>query len=298
MNLSIDIESNTDDNKIKENKEKNQENKKVNSIITIIKEKLTDRYFMQRVNIFTTVCLELYMSLASSFLILFVPQKCGSHVCTLTQNMVLGSPLYNAGLASNFLTMFLMCWMYYLEVKRENKLITYLDVNKNKPCDNTSVELVLKNISETQQNNILNIDKYYQRVAYLVIGWFCINTVLSGIVIYHYYLGNQTISTFITNLFFMVMKLLDVYSTVNTDKNVFYSAYLKSKVQFNDVYPDKYEKVIAYADADAADANANANAGDGIEFVVKSGTVLSDLQKVAHDIKVCVIEMEKIVEEK
>ena len=37
----------------------------------------------------------------------------------------------------------------------------------------------------------------------------------------------------------MIMKLIDVYSTINTDKNVFYSAYLKSKIQFNDVDPNK-----------------------------------------------------------
>ena len=37
----------------------------------------------------------------------------------------------------------------------------------------------------------------------------------------------------------MGTKVADVYSTVNTKKNVFYSAYLKQKVQFNDVDPDK-----------------------------------------------------------
>lgn len=37
----------------------------------------------------------------------------------------------------------------------------------------------------------------------------------------------------------MGLKVSDVYSTVNTKKNVFYSAYLKNKVQFNDVDPDK-----------------------------------------------------------
>jgi hypothetical protein len=37
----------------------------------------------------------------------------------------------------------------------------------------------------------------------------------------------------------MVTKLFDVHSNVNTEKNVFYSAYLKGKVQYNDVDPDK-----------------------------------------------------------
>ena len=37
----------------------------------------------------------------------------------------------------------------------------------------------------------------------------------------------------------MVTKLADVYSNVNTEKNVFYSAYMKGKIQYNDVDPDK-----------------------------------------------------------
>ena len=46
----------------------------------------------------------------------------------------------------------------------------------------------------------------------------------------------------------MGMKVVDVYYTVNTKKNIFYSAYLKNKVQFNDVDPDKLH---LNADADA-----------------------------------------------
>ena len=41
----------------------------------------------------------------------------------------------------------------------------------------------------------------------------------------------------------MGLKVSDVYTTVNTKKNIFYSAYLKNKVQFNDVDPDKIMSV-------------------------------------------------------
>ena len=54
-----------------------------------------------------------------------------------------------------------------------------------------------------------------------------------------YYLDTQTTTTFVTNIVIMMTKLGDVYATVNTEKNIFYSAYLKGKVQFNDVDPDK-----------------------------------------------------------
>ena len=44
----------------------------------------------------------------------------------------------------------------------------------------------------------------------------------------------------------MVTKMSDVYSNVNTEKNVFYSAYLKGKVQYNDVDPDKIKTLIVH----------------------------------------------------
>jgi hypothetical protein len=68
---------------------------------------------------------------------------------------------------------------------------------------------------------------------------FIVNTILSGFVVYEYYLDSQTTSTYITNILFMVTKLADVYANVNTEKNVFYSAYMKGKIQYNDVDPNK-----------------------------------------------------------
>jgi hypothetical protein len=51
----------------------------------------------------------------------------------------------------------------------------------------------------------------------------------------------------------MVSKLSDVYLTVNTDKNVFYSAYLKGKIQYNDVDPDKIKllELVEFSDIES-----------------------------------------------
>ena len=203
--------------------------------------KLEDQDFMQKVNVSITVCFELYRSIISSFLILFVPQSCGDHLCTIDENLTLENPLYSAGIVSNFLTMFLLCVLYYLEVKRENKLITYLEVNKNKAFDNKSVGEALINISDNRRNSIYFIDKCYQIGSYVTITCFAMNATLSGIVIYNYYLDDRTTTTYVTNLLFMIMKLMDVQNTVNSEKNIFYSAYLKTKVQYNDVDPNKVD---------------------------------------------------------
>lgn len=204
-----------------------------------VSSKLDDQDFMQKVNVSITVCFELYRSIISSFLILFVPQKCGDHLCTINENLTLENPLYSAGIVSNFLTMFLLCVLYYLEVKRENKLISYLEVNKNKAFDNKSVGEALINISDNRRNSIYFIDKCYQVGSYVTITCFAMNATLSGIVIYNYYLDDRTTTTYVTNLLFMIMKLIDVQNTVNSEKNIFYSAYLKTKIQYNDVDPNK-----------------------------------------------------------
>ena len=78
-------------------------------------------------------------------------------------------------------------------------------------------------------------------------GTFVINSIISGVVVYNYSLGNQTTTTIITNILFMVSKLGDVYVTVNTEQNIFYSAYLKGKIQYNGVDPDKL-KVLEMVD--------------------------------------------------
>jgi hypothetical protein len=212
---------------------------KEQSFVKCIQDKLNDQDFMQKVGMAPIVALEMYRVIVSSFLVLFVPQKCDDHVCTLSENMVLENDLYNAGLVFNFLTMAAFLAMYTLEVKRENRLITYLEVNKVKASDNDSVGLALNKLSVDKRDSIWELDKYYIYSGWTAIIMFIINTILSGFVVYEYYLDSQTTSTYITNILFMVTKLADVHSNVNTDKNVFYSAYLKGKVQYNDVDPDK-----------------------------------------------------------
>ena len=212
---------------------------KQHAIVKCIQDKLGDQDFMQKVGMVPVVALEMYRVIVSSFLVLFVPQKCDDHVCTLSENMVLEHDLYNAGLVFNFLTMAAFLAMYTLEVKRENRLITYLEVNKGQASDNESVGLALNKLSVGKRDSIWELDKYYIYSGWTAIIMFIINTILSGFVVYEYYLDSQTTSTYITNILFMVTKMADVYSNVNTEKNVFYSAYLKGKVQYNDVDPDK-----------------------------------------------------------
>jgi len=202
----------------------------------------TDQDVKQKLSVFSTLVLELYRMLTSSLLILFVPQSCKGQLCSIHDN-VKWNPnhhTYNLGICVNFITLFTFSCLYYIELKRENRLIKYLDVNPDMPSSNNAVEKTLEHISVEKKNKILSIDKQYQCVSYLSIGMFLFNSIVSGVIVNRYYLGSQTTTSLITSLLFMFTKLLNVYQVCNTEEHIFYSSYIKTFVQFNDL--DKKHK--------------------------------------------------------
>ena len=202
----------------------------------------TDQDVKQKISVLSTLVLELYRMLTSSLLILFVPQSCKGQLCSIHDN-VKWNPnhhTYNLGICVNFITLFTFSCLYYIELKRENRLIKYLDVNPDMPTSNGAVEKTLEHISVEKKNKILSIDKQYQYISYLSIFMFVFNSMVSGIIVNRYYLGSQTTTSLITSLLFMVTKLLNVYQVCNTEEHIFYSSYIKTFVQFNDL--DKKHK--------------------------------------------------------
>ena len=67
---------------------------------------------------------------------------------------------------------------------------------------------------------------------------------VSAAAVNKYYAGSQTTSTFVTYVLFIATKFASVKTLVSTDKNIFYSAYIKANVQFNDVDEDNKQKII------------------------------------------------------
>jgi hypothetical protein len=198
----------------------------------------------QRLSVCLTVLLELYRVATSSLLILFVPQLCIDHVCSLNENMVWENEIYNSAIVFNFITLFTFVCLYVIEIRRENRLIKFLDVNPEMPNDNENVKKVLATMPLDKRQKILSIDKQYQMSCYVSVVIYVINIILSGIVVNKYYLNNQTTSTFITYVLFMFTKLGSVYEVANTNENVLYSSYLKKNIQFNDIdqtYKDSSE---------------------------------------------------------
>ena len=207
-------------------------------ITEYISAKINDQDTIQKTTVLLTLCMEFYRILMGSLLLSFVPQKCGDHVCGITENLHSGGAYYIIYIL-NLMTLISFSLLYLVEVKRENRLITYLDVNTSKATDAVSVAIHLRALPDNKREHILFIDKIYQQIGCCAIAVYLFNTILSGIVIYENYLDNKTITAFFTNVLFMGSKVSEVYSIANTENNIFFSAYLKNKVQYNDVDPDK-----------------------------------------------------------
>jgi hypothetical protein len=219
------------------NKEVVIEINKENTLETINK-LANDQDTTQRINVGIQVLLEMYRVITSSLLILFVPQICDDHICTTTENLVWETSTYNTALCFNFISMAFLVNMYYMELVRENRLIKYLSINPELANNNEEVGKRLELLSTTKQNKIFSINKHYRLSAYGALCIYVLNVMLSSAAVNQYYAGSQTTSTMVTYVLFITMKFISVKTLVSTDKNIFYSAYIKANVQFNDVDDD------------------------------------------------------------
>lgn len=198
----------------------------------------------QKMNVALTLVLEFYRVMMGAFLLVFVPQKCGTDLCSLSEHINSNSAFNKGIFGLNAFTLFLFLILYGVEVKREHKLIHYLEVNRTKPVDNESVGEELHKIEKSKIQKIWNLDSIYYYLGLSASFVYLVNAVLSTIIIADKYYDSKTITVLATNILFMGMKVYDVYSICNTKKNVFYSAYLTSRVQFNDVDPEKNLELI------------------------------------------------------
>jgi hypothetical protein len=210
---------------------------------TRVSAKLNDQDFTQKMNVYVSFIFELYRVVMGSFLILFVPQKCGEELCTMFEPVNAGNQLTDAAFGVNIATFCMFLCMYYAEITRENKMITYLHVNIEEPCDDEAVGEALLKLPAEKKQDILVWDKRYLRTGQVALFGFVANVALSTVVIYDNFLDSKTTSALITNILFMALKINETYSITNTSENIFYSAYLNERVQFNDADPDKIVEI-------------------------------------------------------
>lgn len=192
----------------------------------------------QHINSTITFLIEIYRVIMGSFLVIFIPQECNGQLCSFNENISPKEDIKTICLYINLITFLSLLITYIIEYYRELSLIKYLEVNRFKTNDNDSIGETLMFLPDKKKEKLWKIDKNYKNAAYVSLGFFLINSILSCISIFTHFLDSKTITVLLTNFLFIIFKIYDIYVTVNTKKNIFFSAYLKKKIQFNDVDED------------------------------------------------------------
>ena len=200
-----------------------------------------DGDLIQRIKVCGIFFLQSYKILTGTMLAVFVPQSCGDHVCTLTENINNEDLYHRSALGMNSLTMLLFFGYYLIELRREEWSIKYLDIDNNKP-DNSLKAIIITEPKLDKQMDRLN--KYYYN-ALLITGFsYFVNVLMTIKLLKDKYHSSSTISCFMSFSLLVMMKLYNSFSTarqsVKNDKMM--SAYMSEFVSYNVLDADYLEK--------------------------------------------------------
>ena len=203
-----------------------------------------DKIVLRKLFTLGIIIIEAYRVFTGTLLIVFVSGVCDNKRCQPSDNFMKGDTLYRCCFGINILTFFSFLFLYSVEIRRENRLNTYLNVNNHIPTDSETVGKTIEKLTDERKDKIFKLNRQYQYCGYIVIFLFIINTIFSAYIIASQFFDNSTPLIFLTSTLFISTKLYDIYKTVNTDKNVFYSAYIKQKAQYNDVNVNKSNQLV------------------------------------------------------
>ena len=188
-----------------------------------------------------------------SLLILFVPQECpenDNNVCSLKNNLTKTDDLFhNVALGFNFLCVFLFMGMYFVELRRENWCVKHFDINHDYP-DNNLDQIIDEKLELKLELNKRN--KRYFKITALASSVYAINLVLSSIIVYTNYVGIQAVTSYISYVALILLKIYNSlcisYTSMNGHKALsgfimeFSSFNVWDADHFNDVEKEKIIK--------------------------------------------------------
>ena len=200
-----------------------------------------DGDLIQRVKVCGIFFLQSYKILTGTMLSIFVPQSCGDHVCTLTENINNDDFYHRSALGMNALTMLLFFGYYFIELRREEWSIKYLDIDNNKP-DNSLKAIIITEPKLDKQMDRLN--KYYYNALLITGSFYFINILMTIKLLKEKYHSSSTISCFMSFSLLVMMKLYNSFSvarqSVKNDKMM--SAYMSEFVSYNVLDSDYLEE--------------------------------------------------------
>ena len=199
----------------------------------------------QRIMTSMYMMMEIYKVLMGTFLVIFVPQQCGNKICGSTENFFKGGMINTVGNISNIVTFTSIGTLYFIEMKRENWCIKYLDIDDNKTTNNLDTEIEKY---PKYKNEMHQLNKNYLISVYFALFMMIANFIISGFTVYQSYAGPNSITTFIS--FFMLVSL-KLYSSWNVGSlSVKYeranSAYLKEPKTYNTI--DEDHRIVSETD--------------------------------------------------
>lgn len=191
----------------------------------------------QRLMTFLFMGLEFYKVIMGTFLVIFVPQKCEDGVCNMTDNFFNGTILNSAGNICNFVTFTSVGTLYFIELKRENWCIKYLDIDDSVSTNNLDEEIE-RYPEYKKQMKKLNV--YYIRAIYISLLMMVMNFIVSGLSVYQSYAGTNTTTTFISFFLLVSMKLFSAWNvgSLSIKDERANSAYLKEPKTYNTIDED------------------------------------------------------------
>jgi hypothetical protein len=195
----------------------------------------------QKAMITLFLALDAYRILIGSFYSLFVPQLCGDHTCTFEENVTDLNIINKAALGINAVSCFAMIVAFAIEYKREVWMVKYLEVDPKKPDANLVTEI--ENYPTIKQS-LASKNFHYRNAFYVVALLSFINIGISGVLVFDYYDGVKTATTYATNTLLILQRVIKSINTARSSQKETkaQSVYLLEPVTFNTIDPDYVKK--------------------------------------------------------
>lgn len=187
----------------------------------------------QRAFIVIYTAYEAYRTIISSYLIVFVPQKCGRYSCTLAQNFTPVDGLELAAISMNTFMVFYFFVLFYIEREREIAVNLYLVSDKKSPTNKEYLMDMINSMDTLPKRKILMLNNLYRRCAQSILVAFIANIAISCFVIYKNYLNNTTSTVFITNSLFAINRIYKALKITSSGEYNIYSAYRADFMLYN-----------------------------------------------------------------
>jgi len=188
---------------------------------------------LQRIAIILYTCFETYRTIISSFLTVFVPQKCGGYSCSILENIIPKDDIEIAAISINTFMAFYFCILFMIESTRETIVKKYLTYDKSYATNKEYLIKMLSSMKENERNEMFRLNAVYRGFAQGLLIFFFINAGISCVVIQKNYLNNTTSTVFITNMFFTVNRIHKALKITSSGEYNIYSTYRSDNLIYN-----------------------------------------------------------------